>query len=336
MGDKVMVQYIVRTQSEIQWAWGPVSSYHLNLNGIDSVGETGNDVMELVAMLDAGESTKEMLLDGFMDGLLHKLFLQKYRKCRAAHFTMRFVDLVFLACVFILAVWMKQDPAEVLGVSDRYALDNYLPLIGLITIAPLLEEDLRCSLRWWQIARSGPRDEGSKLLLRERGLLGRLILFCMDFGMLVRWMQSHAMWTKMLGWMVAAFAFVWTMQLKRRAESEWDPSLVTPSDRTDSLCIPLSFVCYIQTQSFFMSILFPFERIGVLYKTVRDARAPRPRPTPEDCGRAPRPRPTPAPTILPSPRRACVRARRCSRCWRRTSSRGSCSSSSFCSTTASP
>ena len=49
LGDKKLVQYILRTQSKLQWVWGPVSSYNLDLHGIDSMGETGNDVMELCA-----------------------------------------------------------------------------------------------------------------------------------------------------------------------------------------------------------------------------------------------------------------------------------------------
>lgn len=69
MADKKMVQYILRTQSYQRWQWGPVSEYHLNLHGIDSVGESGQDVMEIVARLDASVEVQEMLLDSFMDGL---------------------------------------------------------------------------------------------------------------------------------------------------------------------------------------------------------------------------------------------------------------------------
>ncbi len=38
LGDKRMVQYILRCQSVCMWVWGPVSEYHLDLRGIDSAG----------------------------------------------------------------------------------------------------------------------------------------------------------------------------------------------------------------------------------------------------------------------------------------------------------
>eukprot|EP00966_Prymnesium_polylepis_P046875 1086269-Prymnesium_polylepis.1 len=57
------------------WAWGPETCDHLFLDEIDSVFKGGNQVMELVSRLDARESTKEMLLDDFVDGFIHKLFL---------------------------------------------------------------------------------------------------------------------------------------------------------------------------------------------------------------------------------------------------------------------
>ena len=61
LGDQKLVQYILRTQSKQEWEWGPVSSYNLDLKGIDSVGDTPNDVMEICARLDARERTQEML-----------------------------------------------------------------------------------------------------------------------------------------------------------------------------------------------------------------------------------------------------------------------------------
>ena len=76
------MQYILRTQSKPLWEWGPVSSYNLDLFGIDSIGETGNDVMEICARLDARERTQEMLLEEFMAGL----YAARHRSNpRAAH-----------------------------------------------------------------------------------------------------------------------------------------------------------------------------------------------------------------------------------------------------------
>ena len=61
-----MFQHIMRRHSTVVWKWGPVTQYQIDLEGIDSSGTGGNDVMELVGTQDASRRTQEMVLDEFM------------------------------------------------------------------------------------------------------------------------------------------------------------------------------------------------------------------------------------------------------------------------------
>ena len=118
LGDKKLVQYILRTQSKVQWVWGPVSSYNLDLHGIDSCGDSGNDVMEICARLDALEDTQEMLLDTFMAGLLNELFVQKFRTSKYLHYVMRVLDMFYMGSIYALSYYIRIYPATVLKPGD--------------------------------------------------------------------------------------------------------------------------------------------------------------------------------------------------------------------------
>ena len=48
------------------WSRGPLTSFRISLNEIDSTGEEGNDLMELVQDFNATPETQEMLLDDFV------------------------------------------------------------------------------------------------------------------------------------------------------------------------------------------------------------------------------------------------------------------------------
>ncbi len=114
MGHKNMVKQIMRRQTRVLWKWGPVTQYEVDLECVDSAGKGGNDLMELgellpapicpvhrvlrstttlrnrcysslacaiaVGHLDATKNTIDMLLDAFIDGMLYKLFEQKWDK----------------------------------------------------------------------------------------------------------------------------------------------------------------------------------------------------------------------------------------------------------------
>ena len=64
LGLKEMVLHIVHTQVITEWVWGPVTCFHLDLAGIDSLGTTNNDVMELVAQMGALKETQALMMIG--------------------------------------------------------------------------------------------------------------------------------------------------------------------------------------------------------------------------------------------------------------------------------
>ena len=66
LGDKAMCKHILRDRLAIDWSWGPLSSYRLVLDEIDSAGREGNDVMEIISDFTASLQTQELLLDEFM------------------------------------------------------------------------------------------------------------------------------------------------------------------------------------------------------------------------------------------------------------------------------
>ena len=47
LGNKITFKHILRQQCGLQWKWGPCAQYEVDLNGIDSAGEGGGDVMEV-------------------------------------------------------------------------------------------------------------------------------------------------------------------------------------------------------------------------------------------------------------------------------------------------
>eukprot|EP00966_Prymnesium_polylepis_P056063 1297043-Prymnesium_polylepis.1 len=68
----------MRERLKIVWRWGPATQYEISLVGIDSVGNGGSDVLELVCEPDALRETAALLLDDVFFGLLHKLVLTKW------------------------------------------------------------------------------------------------------------------------------------------------------------------------------------------------------------------------------------------------------------------
>ena len=107
LGNNRMFMEILRHQCDVQWVWGPVTCYRINLMGIDSAGHGAGDIMELVGDINARRELQEMLrksrraqtlrccvcsssvrnlhsVDNFMDGFLHSLFRQKMAKFRSS------------------------------------------------------------------------------------------------------------------------------------------------------------------------------------------------------------------------------------------------------------
>ena len=81
-GFRTMFRFVLRRTAVINYSWGPVTSYMLPLDGVDTVGNHGvaASVMELVTAEDASEQTQKLLLDSFMNGFIFELFQSKWSK----------------------------------------------------------------------------------------------------------------------------------------------------------------------------------------------------------------------------------------------------------------
>ena len=51
---------MIEQRSRVQWRWGPLTSVQTPLKEIDSSGEGGNDVMQLVCLHDVPTAAQEV------------------------------------------------------------------------------------------------------------------------------------------------------------------------------------------------------------------------------------------------------------------------------------
>ena len=72
-GDQRMVKHILRRQTRTVWKWGPVTQYEIDLEGIDSAGEGGNDLMELIGSSEARCVRLLEVAGGVADACVHLL-----------------------------------------------------------------------------------------------------------------------------------------------------------------------------------------------------------------------------------------------------------------------
>ena len=61
LGDQRMFQHIMRRRARVLWKWGPVTNFQVTLEGIDSAGDSDNDVMELLVRGNASQKTQSLL-----------------------------------------------------------------------------------------------------------------------------------------------------------------------------------------------------------------------------------------------------------------------------------
>ena len=146
LGDHDMFKHILRKQCSILWVWGPVTQYSIDLEGVDSAGDGGGDVMELVGRLDASRATTELLLDSFMQGFLYDLFMQKWRGFGwKLHYGRRFIDVAIL----IMTVLMSMDLKLHASYETQKSL-NWVAIVILILIVIGIEEEVRTAYLHWQ------------------------------------------------------------------------------------------------------------------------------------------------------------------------------------------
>ena len=158
LGHHGVFEHILRrpTYSSILWKWGPVTQFQINLSGIDSASMQGGEVLELIGRFDAKIGTQEMLLDDFMEGMMHHLFEEKWERFGQKMWMVhRLLDLVYLVPLVTNALWLKEAPTSALR-------QTWLPVCTLLTMGPCLEEDVRSAIRWWTSYQGPPADKGSQ------------------------------------------------------------------------------------------------------------------------------------------------------------------------------
>ena len=116
----------------MRWIWGPVIEYSLDLEGIDSAGKGGGDIMELIVRAGANRATTSLLLDAFMNGFLHRLFCQKWTLFGRRLFLLRrALDFALLAMTITIAFDLKvRTPPQSLRVSRLLRVLTRSPAFG--------------------------------------------------------------------------------------------------------------------------------------------------------------------------------------------------------------
>ena len=130
LGDHRMFEHILKrsTYSSILWKWGPVTQFQINLDGIDSAGGMGGEVLELIGRFDAKIPTQEMLLDEFMEGMLNGLFVEKWERFGERMWSVhRLLDICYLMPLVSNALWLKEDPLSALKAT-------WLPMFTLLAM----------------------------------------------------------------------------------------------------------------------------------------------------------------------------------------------------------
>ncbi len=181
LGDHAMVKHILRKQCAIVWVWGPVTAYSMDLDNIDSAGDGGTDMMELVARLDAEQGTTTMLLESFLGGFLYKLFLQKWKLYgRVLHYPRLCVDVAVLVMLIIFAFLRKEHPYDAQTTS---VLRWLFGIMGCVMVFNLLFEIHINYLYWQRISASfndGLNGAEPDRLFRLSTLLPNLLQFMLS------------------------------------------------------------------------------------------------------------------------------------------------------------
>ena len=128
-GDTRTTQFVIEQRSQVQWRWGPLTSVATPLDEIDSAGDGGNDLMQLVTMYDCPLAAQMCLDDKFMDGFLFNLFVEKWHRfARRQHWAKIVLDLSYLVLMLINGVALKHEPLT----ADRVVIPSVLVLLGTL------------------------------------------------------------------------------------------------------------------------------------------------------------------------------------------------------------
>ena len=137
IGSQRMFRHVLKRHKYTLWKWGPAQAHHISLDEIDSAGEGGDDVMELIGRKNAPEATQQMLLDDFMGGFLFQLYEQKWKKFgRAMHFVQLGIYSSYVGLLCYVA-FLGRRGYRLEAPAGEFLLENY----GIVADAAKLEED---------------------------------------------------------------------------------------------------------------------------------------------------------------------------------------------------
>jgi len=189
LGDHATFKHILQKQCSILWVWGPVTQYSINLLGVDSAGSGGGDVMELIGRIDAKRETTELLLDEFMQGFIHKLFVQKWNLFGwRIHYTRRAIDVLIFFALLAVAFALKDDLA-----SQHSAWMHPTCWAMLVLMFVAIEEEGRNALLYWR---------------NTAGLGGVVVKPRERLATTLRWCKSHAVHTMLISYSFTSAALL--------------------------------------------------------------------------------------------------------------------------------
>jgi len=187
MANYRMFRHIMARRSIVLWRWGPATAYQVSLAEIDSGNPEGNDVMELTASISATKHTREMLLNTFMGGFLHELFLLKWevfaRRWYIYHLLADSLYTLLLNLTIFLSIYCHDC-----GVHDRNS--HGLAVTLLVVMGLTSAEDVRSSYLCW---------------VNYQGTAGNRVNIRTRSWKLIRWMNYHGF---LLGFISYSFAIV--------------------------------------------------------------------------------------------------------------------------------
>lgn len=208
-----------------------MTQYRLDLDGVDSQGSSGRDVMEIIGMADAPKATQEMLLPSFMHGFLYVLFVQKWTKFLFYVFYFnRLVDFFYVGALMFLIFWLKF--AEEMGAPVRTTV------VALLAMLLSFLWDLRANFLWYH---NNNKTDGALRLAWAP-------------------IRKHLAWSNDVGFFNKLFGYTCTLASCVYIFAQRD---VDVAAHFDAVWWLLALAVFIAFNSMRNVIFTPYERLGV-------------------------------------------------------------------------
>ena len=240
LGDHRMFQHILKRRAQVNWMWGPVTEYRVHLEGVDSLGEGDNDVMNLVARSDARDETKQMLAQEFLLGFIHDLFQDKWNHFgRTVFIWMTLFDLLYVGTLAALAISQKMLPRYSIETdASEWRWERIGPMVCLISMGPTMIADTFCALQYYRSVRS------SKIMWK--------------------WLKTYSVHTKWLALCLTIGSCVFLITLPDCSRGECKQTY----DRYQMLAPVWAFLAIpllLAVQRFAQALVAPSQNLGTLY-----------------------------------------------------------------------